>query len=206
MKNSLRVLLFAFVVGLVCAGLLVGASLFTAPYREANQRAEEVRNYLAALGVPVEPGTDARSLVEIFNREVSVRKVAGVDLYEYESGGQVQAVAVPFAGPGLWGPIRGVIALEPDLKTIRDIRFYEQEETPGLGGEIGTARFQNRFEGKLLVSESGNPGFTIVKPGSPVSRNSIEGISGATMTSDRVQVMLDGLAQKLQEVREQYGR
>ena len=92
------------------------------------------------------------------------------------------AVAVPFSGPGLWGGIEGVMALEPDLVTIRGVRFYKQEETPGLGGEIGSDTFQNQFAGKRMISPEGVAGFRIVKPGTGADVNSVDGISGATLT------------------------
>ena len=43
MKDNVRVILFAAILGLVCSVLLVGATLFTAPYRLANEKAEEIR-------------------------------------------------------------------------------------------------------------------------------------------------------------------
>ena len=66
-------------------------------------------------------------------------------------------MAVPFSGSGVWGPIEGVLALEPDMQTIRGVRFYKQEETPGLGGEIASDWFQAQFKGKTLVSAAGDP-------------------------------------------------
>ena len=101
---------------------------------------------------------------------------------------------MPFSGPGLWGPIYGVLALEPDLRTIRGIRFFKQEETPGLGGEIGADWFQDQFVGKQIASEADVYGFAIVKPGTGEGVNVVDGITGATMTSDRVAVMIDSIA------------
>jgi Na+-transporting NADH:ubiquinone oxidoreductase subunit C len=107
---------------------------------------------------------------------------------------------VPFTGPGLWGQIHGILALEPDLQTIRGVRFYRHEETPGLGGEISAAWFLEQFPGRKLVGEDGTPGFRIPKPGGAKGApNAVDGISGATMTCDRVQDMLDGLAKQLAE-------
>ncbi|NIO84624.1 MAG: hypothetical protein GTN53_29265, partial [Candidatus Aminicenantes bacterium] len=49
MRNNARIIVFAGVLGIVSSLVLVGANKFTAPYREANEKAEEVRNYLSAL-------------------------------------------------------------------------------------------------------------------------------------------------------------
>ncbi len=217
MKDSVRVILFAAILGLVCSVLLVGATLFTAPYRMANEKAEEVRNFLSALEVPIDAESNVEALLAVFSRDVKERELGELMLYEYRpqtgksvsastATGAPSAIAVPFDGMGLWGPVRGVLALEADLLTIRAIRFYQQEETPGLGGEIGAEWFQNQFRGKKIVSSSGEAGFQILKPGGEKDENSVDGISGATMTSDRVKSMLDNLAKQIYKERKNYVR
>jgi Na+-transporting NADH:ubiquinone oxidoreductase subunit C len=207
-KEQSRTLVFAGVLGLICAGLLAGISQYTAPYRQANEKAEEVRNYLAALGVPVPAEANAQELLRVFEKNVKEISLGELPAYEYipESGAAraALAVAVPFSGVGLWGPVKGVLALEPDLRTIREIRFYQQEETPGLGGEIGAEWFRRQFEGKQIVSSAGEPGFRILKPGSPADANAVDGITGATMTSQRVQNIVDDLAKRVWKERERY--
>lgn len=201
MKDNTRTLLFAGVLGLICALALAGVSQFTAPYRQANEKAEEVRNYLAALGVPGREGMSSQELLDVFEENVRVEQLGEQTVYRYipGSGSQAEAVAVavPFSGVGLWGPIRGVLALGPNFTTIRGIRFFDQQETPGLGGEIGAEWFQNQFVGKRIVSAEGDPGFKVNKPGTPEDVNSVDGITGATMTSSRVEAILDNLAKEL---------
>jgi Na+-transporting NADH:ubiquinone oxidoreductase subunit C len=201
------VLLFAAVTGAVCSVLLVGTTRFTAPYRDANVRAEEVLNLLGALGAPLDAKPRAAALLELFDRDVRIRKLEGLELYEYVPQGAARpvGVAVPLAGMGLWGPVRGVLALEPDLKTIREVRFYQQEETPGLGGEIGSRWFQEQFSGKRIVSDDGKPGFRILKPGGATDSNSVDGITGATMTSARVAKILDDTSRAIDRQRAGYG-
>jgi Na+-transporting NADH:ubiquinone oxidoreductase subunit C len=205
------VILFALVLGFVCSILLVGVSLYTAPFKEANEEAEQVKNFLSVLEVPMDPLAGSEELLGIFERNVRSRTVGELVLYDYipetsaagvPAAGVPARVAVLFSGAGLWGPIEGVLALEPDLRTIRGIRFYQQEETPGLGGEIGAQWFQRQFVGKLLVSSSGEPGFKVVKTGGDSDANAVDGITGATMTSARVGTMLDSLAKELEEARD----
>ncbi len=205
MRDNTRTVIFAVALGLVCSIMLAGANLITAPYRAANKKAEELRNFLSALEVPVDEDASSKELLEIFEKNVRVREEGGLRLYEYVPGSMDSdspvAVAVLFSGPGLWGPVKGVLALKPGLRVIRGIRFYEHEETPGLGGEISADWFVAQFVDKEVVSSSGEPGFRVVKPGEPVDINSVDGITGATMTSERVQDMLDALATKLGETR-----
>jgi Na+-transporting NADH:ubiquinone oxidoreductase subunit C len=105
---------------------------------------------------------------------------------------------------GLWGVIKGVLALQPDLQTIKGISFYQQEETPGLGGEIGSEWFAKQFVGKRILSGSGAPGFRVLRPGASPGPNEVDGISGATMTSNRVQLMLDSLSKAIEKERSAY--
>ena len=205
MRANIRVILFAAILGIVCSLLLAGATQIFGPLREANEKAEEVRNYLSALEIPVADPNDAQALVDIFNENIRVAEVGDLVIYEYVSGSsgdnQAIAYAVPFSGAGLWGPVFGVLALEADSETVRGVRFYKQEDTPGLGGEIGADWFQRQFVGKKLVSRSGNPGFVVSKPGASNDQNEVDGITGATMTSARVGGMIDQLAKKLAQER-----
>ena len=205
MKDNPRIILFTVVLAVICSLLLAGSTLFTAPYRRANEKAEELRNFLAVLGAPVQELRDSQELLALFNRDVRVKPLGPLTLYEYhpDPGGDAkpQAVAVPFTGMGLWGPIKGVLALQPDLRTIKSISFYQQEETPGLGGEIASDWFRRQFENKQILSADGRAGFRVLKPGAQAGPSEVDGISGATMTSQRVELMLDNLARSIAEER-----
>ena len=195
MKGSAYTIGFAAVLGSACALLLTAAASFTKPYKEANQKAEEARNILQALNVPRQDGTswDRASSAEVVKaREENVKEKQQGDLttYVYEANGKTLATAMRFAGPGLWGPVKGFLALEADMKTIRGMTIYEQEETPSLGGEIVAPWFRDQFVGKSVVDAAGVPGIVISMSGEPAA-NKVDGISGATMTCDKVQAMLN---------------
>ena len=204
MSARVHTILFAVGLGFICSVLLVAVNSISGPYREANEKSEEIRNILDSLAIQVSPDADAQALLDIFDR--NIRRVDSGDfiVYEYtpdaDSKGRTGAVAIPFTGSGLWGPVEGVLALESDWQTVRGIRFYKHEETPGLGGEISSEWFQNQFVGKKIISDEKAPGFTIVKPGSTVDgANGVDGITGATMTSDRIADILNDLAVKIVE-------
>lgn len=202
MKDSLYALVYAAVLGAVCASLLTGAANFTEDYRKANAEAEETLNILMVLNVPLEADTSAKQLGEVFKNNIREAERGGVTTYDYsspEAQGRIQAIALRFSGPGLWGPIKGFLALEQDRKTIRGITFYEQEETPGLGGEIVTEEFRKRFVGKMIHDKDDNVGIVICKPGSAKEQNEIDGITGATMTCDKVQAMLNEVIKSIVE-------
>jgi len=199
LKSSLYTLGYAGVLGSVCALLLTAASSFTAPYRAANADAEMKRNILDVLGVRYSPDISARQLLEVFEAKVKQAESAELTLYRYippEDSDEVESVAVAFEGPGLWGPIKGFLALEPDMKTIRDLTFYEQEETPGLGGEIASPWFREQFKGKKIVDDAGRIGI-IIKSGGPSAINEVDAITGATMTCDKVEAILNEVITKI---------
>ncbi|MGB2809301.1 MAG: FMN-binding protein [Sedimentisphaerales bacterium] len=199
MKGSLYSLIYAAVLGTVCALLLTAVADVTAPYRQANAKAEEIRNILAVLEVPLPPDTSAKQLSEVFEKNVREEQRNGIEAYvRFQDGaqGQVQVIALRFSGAGLWGPIKGFLALEPDMKTIRGLTFYEQQETAGFGGKIAEKGFRDQFAGKSIEDKDGNPGVIISSSGDPAP-NKVDGISGATMTCDKVQMMLNELIEKI---------
>lgn len=199
-KNSLYPILYAAVLGLVSASLLTGAESLTGPYKDANMRAERMRNILKVLEVPFPAKAPAQELVKIFETNVREEKSRSLTVYTYappKTGGITEAAAVGFQGPGLWGPIKGFLALEPNMKVIRGITFYQQEETPGLGGEISSSWFTAQFKGKYIVAADGQAGIRIKQPGASSKQNEVDAITGATMTCDKLEEILNALIEKI---------
>ncbi len=202
MKGSLYTIVYAVIVGTFCAALLTGAAEFTRPFREANQRAEEMRNILGVLDVPFAPGASAEELVQVFDNHVRRETFGPLTAYRLitnEEEVDAGAVAIEFEGSGAWGPIRGFLALESDWETIRGITFHDHQETPGLGGEIDTAAFREQFRGQPLLAPDGSPAVRIVRDGAD-DPGEVDAISGATITCDRVEVILRRLAEQIDEV------
>ena len=203
MKDNLYTLGYAVTVGTICAGLLTAAAEFTAPYREANQRADEMRNILAVLEIPVGPRAGAEELTEVFEQRVRRETKDSLTVY-FLVGDDPQAepelVAVDVVGRGLWGPIRGFVSLEPDWDTIRGVTFHDHNETPGLGAEISHDSFLDQFRGKRLSDDDGKPALQVVSSGADGPWQ-VDGISGATITCDRVGDLMRDLARQIQEVR-----
>lgn len=199
MKGNLYTLGYAAILGSVCALLLTASASFTGPYKEANADAEMKRNILDVLRVSYSPDISSRHLLEVFEAKVKQEDSGELTLYRYippADSDEVERVAVAFAGAGLWGPIKGLLALSPDMETIKGLTFYEQEETPGLGGEIASQSFLSQFKGKKIVDDAGNVGI-IIKSGGPSAINEVDAITGATMTCDKVEAILNEAARKI---------
>ncbi|MBN2592195.1 MAG: FMN-binding protein [Sedimentisphaerales bacterium] len=191
MKGNIYTLFYAAVLGTVCAMVLTFAASFTKPYKDANAKAEERKNILLALKISIPEKASSEKLLEIYKDNVQEQQRGSIKTYVYSpSDDNKGAIAMEFAGPGLWGPIKGFLALNPEITKIKGITFYEQEETPGLGGEIVKPTFRDKFVGLMIRDETGKPGI-IIKNGGEVAANKVDGISGATMTCDKVQEMLN---------------
>jgi len=103
--------------------------------------------------------------------------------------GAVEQVVLPIEGIGMWGTIYGFLAIDRDGKTIRGITFYDQKETPGLGGEIANPRWQALWVGRQAYDEQWEPKIAVIKgTGGPPAQDPhrVDAISGATITSNGV--------------------
>jgi Na+-transporting NADH:ubiquinone oxidoreductase subunit NqrC len=70
MKGNVYTLVYAAVLGTVCALVLTFAASFMAPYKQANAEAEEVKNILLALSVSIPDKASSEELVKIYKENV----------------------------------------------------------------------------------------------------------------------------------------
>ena len=94
----------------------------------------------------------------------------------------------PIRGKGLWSTLRGFLAIDTDLKTIRGITYYEHAETPGLGGEVDNPDWKKKWPGKIAIDDAGKVIIRVTKTAS--SNSDVDALSGATITSNGVTNML----------------
>lgn len=130
------------------------------------------------------------------NIKVQADKPAEERLYPvfvYTAEGGAQKYIVPVRGKGLWGPIWGYMAFEPDMNTIAGAIFDHSKETPGLGAEINTSWFEEEFIGKKIFNEQGEFVSIGVLKNAETSNNphAVDAISGGTITSDGLDDMLE---------------
>ena len=99
-------------------------------------------------------------------------------------------VVIPVTGMGLWGPVWGYVALEKDMNTVAGIIMAHKGETPGLGAEIATPKYQANFVGKTIFDGDKFVSVTLRKGGAKDPAHEVDAISGGTKTSDGVTAML----------------
>ena len=100
-------------------------------------------------------------------------------------------MAFEFKGPGLWGPIYGIISLNPDLKTVRRINILHQEETPGLGARIADNSYLSQFKNKEFF-----PSLVFTPAGKAKANNEVDAITGATGSSKALEKLLNETIQR----------
>jgi len=206
MKGNLYTVLYAAVLGLICATALTGVDVLTREAYENNKKAKKARELMKVLGIRVDPNATAEEIVEIsksrIKRHPGRAKTLGVPMVyvsEHEDEGMLWAIE--FEGDGMWKPVKGLLCLKSDMKTIYRITFYEQEETPGLGAKIAYPAqdnpFQNSFRNKSIYGPAGKPGILIKKGRGASGINEVDAITSATITSKQVQKMLNRLIEKV---------
>jgi len=99
-------------------------------------------------------------------------------------------VVIPVTGTGLWGPVWGYVALEKDMDTMAGIIMAHKGETPGLGAEIATPKYQALFVGKKIFKGDQFVSVKLRKGGAQDPEHEVDAISGGTKTSDGVTAML----------------
>ena len=111
--------------------------------------------------------------------------VASVYLVRNDAG-EVSRIILPVHGSGLWDLMYGFLAVDADGQTVRELIYYQQKETPGLGGEVQNPAWQDKWDGKELY-ENGEVAIRVVKNANPSNPHTIDALSGATLTSNGVE-------------------
>lgn len=198
-------LIYAAVMVVIVAFLLSFVSSALREKQTANVKLDTKKQILSSLNVT---NVDADAY---FTANVKDMVLAGDSLVEYAGefatlyetegkagrnhvfvcnvNGQTKYV-IPVYGAGLWGAIWGYVALNDDKNTVFGTYFSHASETPGLGAEIATPAFQQRFVGKH-IGDSTSVKISVVKNGKVADAEyEVDGISGGTITSTGVDAML----------------
>jgi Na+-transporting NADH:ubiquinone oxidoreductase subunit C len=115
--------------------------------------------------------------------------VASVYLVK-DPAGEVTRIVLPVHGSGLWNLMYGMLAIDNDGNTVRELIYYDQKETPGLGGEVQNPEWQAKWDGKKLF-KNGDVAIDVTKGADANDPYEVDALSGATLTSNGVQNTLD---------------
>lgn len=191
MREDTRTLIFAAGTCLVVSLLLSVTAQTLKPLQEANGIFDVKRNIVKAFGIDI-AGMTRADIESTYEAHVTEDKAGDLPIFTWTEDGADKAskYAFPVSGKGLWSVLYGYLALDGDLETIAGISFYKHAETPGLGAEIEKPWFQDQFKGKKVYKDGEPTEFLVVKPGTPLTETSVDGISGATLTGNGVQDLI----------------
>ncbi len=109
-------------------------------------------------------------------------------------GGAVRLLILPVHGSGYQSALYAFLAIKADTSTVLALKFYQQGETPGMGGRIQDPAWEALWAGKQIADEAGTVRIGVargkVAPGSDDAAYQVDGISGATRTSVGVHRLL----------------
>jgi Na+-transporting NADH:ubiquinone oxidoreductase subunit C len=213
-ESNSYTLIYAVIMVVVVALLLAFTSQLLRPKQTRNEAIDKIRQILSSIHVAStnanaeqlygEYVTDAY-LVDVRGEKVqgdafktelaeeSVKPEAErrYPVFEVRIDGNIKYILC-MRGAGLWGPIWGYISLNEDKNTVYGASFGHEGETPGLGAEIERPAFGKEFVGKKFFNSSGTfTSIAVVKAGKTAQgQDYVDGISGGTITSQGVDVML----------------
>jgi electron transport complex protein RnfG len=101
------------------------------------------------VGLSAEQAADASSRMAALEERIQAPKTVGYadSTIIADLGGRRLAYLLPGTFPGFKTFIRAMLALDPSFRII-GLEIMEDEEDPGLGGEIEEAYFKNQFRNK----------------------------------------------------------
>lgn len=197
-KNSnVYTILYASVMVVIVAFLLAGVSLLLKERQESNVEIDRQSQVLASLNIR---GLEKSAVTETYQSIVSEGTLAGSELplYTCTLPDSTTKYVVPLKGRGLWGGLWGYISVNEDGQSVYGAYVSHEGETAGLGALIAETKFHELFNGKQLFADSTSTdiALTVVKSGKVENAScQIDGITGATLTSNGVAAMLqEGLA------------
>lgn len=213
---------FAAAVTMVCSILLASAATLLKDKQDQNVELDIKYNILSVLGLVESHDQTPEQLFKLYDDKVKSfvvdlkgQAVSGVraenvdakknpdllPVFARQEGSAITAYCIPTQGKALWSTVKGYLALEQDLNTVKGITFYSHGETPGLGGEIEKEWFTDMFKGKTILDASGEiVSVQIIKgkmrPDEKNPEHKVDGISGATLTGQGLNEFIKATLEK----------
>ena len=199
-SSSLYIIGVLSLVSTICGMIIVFAYTFT--MQPIARNLEIITN--AAVSQVIPGGERQAAFAILPNGELKPAGNAsgsGPKLYAvYDGAGKLLGVAIEASGPGYGDVVSVMYAYSPDKQAVIGFKLIDAKETPGLGDKIGKdpsflANF-NELEAKPADAGLEHP-ITTVKHGTKANPWEIDGISGATVSSNAVGRIINESAQKM---------
>jgi len=194
MKKRLYSIAFMFVLTFFFTAVVSAVKVYNEEKIETNQQVKLQKIILQVLGIPVEQRAPNREVLQVFEKRVKTIEVKQKALYVgyAEDGKKITGYAFPIGGAGFWGPVYGMVGVDPEASKILGIAFYKHSETPGLGARIAEPWFTKQFKGLPIFTVQGDRKIFYLKPAGPGKRpNELDAVTGATGTSRAVEAFVN---------------
>lgn len=215
-NSNLYTFVFAIIMVVVVAAALAFTATTLKPLQAENVRQEKMQNILSTIGINISRKEASEQFSQYVKQELALNADGTINdevdafkielmketkkskeeqafpLYIAEKEGKTFYV-IPLFGAGLWKEIWGYVALDSDKNTIIGASFDHAGETAGLGAEINQSWYEDQYIGKTILDENNNfVSVKAVKAGATADpKHSVDAISGGTITSDGVSLMLE---------------
>jgi len=122
------------------------------------------------------------------------RRARYAPIYLVTRDDEIKLIILPVRGSGYASTLYGFLALAGDASTVVALTFYEHAETPGMGAQVDSEAWRSQWYGKKIYDEQGQVRLGVaryaVDPASPDIAYLVDGITGATRTSNGVTNLL----------------
>ncbi len=223
--SNIYIFIYASVMVVLVAAILSFTAETLKPLQQENVKVEKIQSLLISVGIE----STKENAEEVFNKYIPAENrvvinskgetIDGVafdinlksenykpleerslPMFIVNMDDGTQKTIIPLLGTGLWGPIWGYLAFEPDNNTLFGAVFDHKAETPGLGADINQDWFEKPFIGKTVFESDKFVSITVHKGGKGSAANAgdtehgVDAISGGTITSKALEEMIfDGL-------------
>lgn len=183
MKLVIHMLATLSIIGIISGGLLSQLSGWAEPKIAAHRKAATEKAIFE-----VQPNAKKYEIV----------KNVGFELYQvFDENDISTGYALPYEGSGFQGKIRLMIGINKGFSKLIGMKVLEQVETPGLGTRVTEKDFTDQF-----ISLETIPQIDWVKGAKPSKANEIQAITGATISSKAVVLIMNDGIKKLRSIEE----
>ncbi|MBO5624515.1 MAG: FMN-binding protein [Prevotella sp.] len=187
-NSNTYTIIYSAIIVVVVAFLLAFVSQALKAKQDANVALDVKKQILNSLNIRGLGDSEAEAKYgEVVKSEETVGEQK---LYTCEIDGQPVYVCT-VKGMGLWGPVFGYISVAADKNTVYGAYFNHDSETAGLGAEIKDSQaWQEKFKGKKINADA-DPDIELgVAKKIEVPESEVDAVTGATLTSNGVSLML----------------
>ena len=194
MKKRIFSVVYMFLITFIFTAGVSGVKLFSEDRIRTNEQVKLRKIVINVLGIAGDKKIDNERAVNLFRERVKIVDVDGKTIYIGYRKDSNTPLGYAFAvgGPGFWGPIQGMVAVDVNAEKLIGVAFYKLSETPGLGARITEDWFRKQFVGLRIFPIEGDKKIFYLRPeGYDKGPGDLDAVTGATGTSRGVQAFLN---------------